>query len=264
MSSRLGNPQPFFPKGPALSERAQLGMARRRARHGSARRAGRPTEALVAPLPVEERHGLPEVVDRPTIVALGLVGSAEVAVRQRLQDDLPAGRGEREGALAGGDGLVMRPTSVEMERQKARDLSQPTRVVEGRREGLGLAQSRQDPPQSPDGESAVRRASRRSMACSRVSRCSGRCWKGTECLLEVPHGLAVGRLRHSLLPSLPAVCQGLVPHLTPQGMVGQALNLLGHPVPSRALRGPQRCGHAAPAAAPGAGRRRPLRGSGRA
>ena len=53
------------------------------------------TEALAAPRPLEGRHGLPEAVDRPTIVALGLVGDAEVVVRQRLQDDLPAGRGER-------------------------------------------------------------------------------------------------------------------------------------------------------------------------
>ena len=27
MSDRLGDPQPFFPEGPALGERAQLGMA---------------------------------------------------------------------------------------------------------------------------------------------------------------------------------------------------------------------------------------------
>ena len=56
-------------------------------------------EALMTPRPVEGRHGLPEAVDRPTIVALGLVGCAEVEVRQRVQDDLPTGRGEREGAL---------------------------------------------------------------------------------------------------------------------------------------------------------------------
>ena len=75
------------------------------------------------------------------------------------------------------------------------------------------------------------------MACSRVSRCSGRCWKGTERLLEGPHGLAVGRPRHGLLPRLPAVRQGLVPHLAPQGMVGQAFDLLGHSVPGERLEG---------------------------
>ena len=53
-------------------------------------------------------------VNRPTIVALGLIGKAEVAVRQRLQDSIPAGRGECEGALGGGDGLVIRAYEIEM------------------------------------------------------------------------------------------------------------------------------------------------------
>ena len=100
----------------------------------------------MAPCPLEGRHGLPEAVDRPPIVTLGLVGEAEVVVRQRVQDDIPAGRGEREGALGGGDGLVIRAHEAEMVCQKDRDLSQPPRVVEGRGEGLGLAQIRQDTP----------------------------------------------------------------------------------------------------------------------
>ena len=115
MINRLGNPEPFFPEGPALGERAQLGMAHGEAGTGVHGGQDDLTEALVAPRPVEGRHGLPEAVDRPTIVALGLVGEAEVVVRQRVQDDIPAGRGEREGALGGGDGLVIRAHDVEME-----------------------------------------------------------------------------------------------------------------------------------------------------
>jgi hypothetical protein len=65
-------------------------------------------EALAAPHPVEGCHGLPEAVDGPTIVALGLVGLAKVEVRQRLQDAIPVGHSERAGALSGGDGLVIR------------------------------------------------------------------------------------------------------------------------------------------------------------
>ena len=75
------------------------------------------------------------------------------------------------------------------------------------------------------------------MACSRVSRCLRQMREGTERLLEVPHGLAVGRPRHGLLPRLPAVRQGLVPHLAPQGMVGQAFDLLGQPVAGERLEG---------------------------
>ena len=101
MSNRLGNPQPFFCEGIALSERAQLGLAC--GEPGARVHGGQEdlTEALVAPRPVEERHGLPEAVDRSPIIALVVVGEAEVLVRQRVQDDSPAGRGEREGALAG-------------------------------------------------------------------------------------------------------------------------------------------------------------------
>ena len=61
--------------------------------------------------------------------------------------------------------------------------------------------------------------------------------EGTERLLEVSYGLAVGRPCQGLLPRLPEVRQGLVPHLPPQGMVGQAFDLLGHPVPGECLEG---------------------------
>ena len=60
---------------------------------------------------------------------------------------------------------------------------------------------------------------------------------GIERLLEVSHGLAVGRSRHGLLPRLPEVRQGLVPHLTAQGMVGEAFDLLGAPIPSERFEG---------------------------
>ena len=63
------------------------------------------------------------------------------------------------------------------------------------------------------------------MACSHVACALRQMRQGTERLLEVPHGLAVGRPRQGLLPRLPAVRQGLVPHLAPQGMVGQPFHL---------------------------------------
>jgi hypothetical protein len=59
--------------------------------------------------------------------------------------------------------------------------------------------------------------------------------QGSERLLEVPHGFTVGRPRYGLLSRLPAVCQGLVPRFTPQGVVRQALNLLGQAVGSEAF-----------------------------
>ena len=61
--------------------------------------------------------------------------------------------------------------------------------------------------------------------------------EGCQGLLEVSHGLAVGRARQSLLPRLPAVRQGLVPHLAPQGMMRQPVDLLGYPVSDERLEG---------------------------
>jgi hypothetical protein len=45
--------------------------------------------------------------------------------------DIPAGHGERQGALGSGNSLVMRAHDAEMFCQKLTDLCQPTRVVEG-------------------------------------------------------------------------------------------------------------------------------------
>ena len=144
--NRLGNPEPFFPKSTALGEPAQLGMAPGKVGTGVHGGQDNLTEALAALRPVEGRYGLPEAVDRPTIVALELVGYAEELIRLRVQDDLPGGRGERQGTLSGGNGLVMRAYELEMACQKDRDLSQPTRVNKGCCEGLGLTQRRQHTP----------------------------------------------------------------------------------------------------------------------
>ena len=96
VSDRLSNPQPFVPESTALSERAQLGMAL--GEFGTGVHSGEEplAEALVAPRSGEGHHGLPEEVDGPTIVALDLVGEAEILVRQCLQDDLATGPGERQ------------------------------------------------------------------------------------------------------------------------------------------------------------------------
>src|SRR5262245_25948084 len=80
VSNRLGNPEPFFPAGSALSERAQLGMAHGEPRTGHYNGQGDVAEALVAPCSVEGRYGLPEAGGRPTIVALGMVSEAEALV----------------------------------------------------------------------------------------------------------------------------------------------------------------------------------------
>jgi len=101
----LGNPESFCPEGTPLGERAHLGMALGEAASGVHGGQDNLAEALAAPSPVKGRDGLPETVYYPTIVALELVGLAEELVRQRVQDNIPVSRSEREGALGAGAGV---------------------------------------------------------------------------------------------------------------------------------------------------------------
>jgi hypothetical protein len=113
--SRLSNPKPLFPVGPALSEHAELSMAHGEpctTEHGGQSKLT--DDALMAWCRVEARYGLPEAVYRPTTVTLHRDGHAEVVVRQPVRDDIPASRGERESALGIGNGLVIRAHVTEM------------------------------------------------------------------------------------------------------------------------------------------------------
>jgi hypothetical protein len=111
---RLCDPQPFFAEGTTFGELPQLGIAVGEGGSGEYGGQGDLAEPLAVPCSLDGRHGPCEAVDRPTIVALGLVGGVKVAVRPRLQDDIAAGCGEREGALSGGDGLFIRAHDAAM------------------------------------------------------------------------------------------------------------------------------------------------------
>jgi hypothetical protein len=80
--NHLCNPDSFFAKGSAIDERAELSMTYGKVGTGANGGQEHLTEALAASRSVEERYGLSVAVDRLAIVALGLVGSAEVHVRQ--------------------------------------------------------------------------------------------------------------------------------------------------------------------------------------
>jgi hypothetical protein len=110
----LGNLEPFFPEGSARSERAEFGMAH--SERGRSKDGGKDklTKALTVPRLVEQRHGLLETVNRPTIITLRLVDKAEGLIRQRLCDDIPTGPGERQGALGSSEGLAIGTHPVEI------------------------------------------------------------------------------------------------------------------------------------------------------
>jgi hypothetical protein len=157
--------------------------------------AGRKTcpGSLVTPRPVKERHRLLEAVDRPTIVALELVGYAEKEIRHPVQDTISIRRGKRKGIPGGGNGSVIRSPAEGLHEQTERDLYQPTRVVEGPRERFGITQSCKHAP------IVAERAERRVQGESEINgllTCIARVWQmceGTEGMLEILHSLAVGR-----------------------------------------------------------------------
>jgi hypothetical protein len=98
---RFGNSDPFFAVGTTLREYTQVGMAP--GEPGTGGHGGQDClpEALAAPCSLKGRDSLLEAVNRLAIVALGLVGEAEALVRERMQNDIPAGRGARQGGWCG-------------------------------------------------------------------------------------------------------------------------------------------------------------------
>jgi hypothetical protein len=110
----LGNLEPFVPEGLTLGKRTQIGMAP--GEEGTREHRGQDgkPEAPVAPRPVETPYGLLEAVNRPVIVTLGMIDSAEIEVRQRGEDDIPASRDIPQDAQRSGNGLTIRATVVEI------------------------------------------------------------------------------------------------------------------------------------------------------
>jgi hypothetical protein len=208
-----GNLESFFAEGSPLGERAQLGMAH--GQMGSGMDSGQDSlpKTLAALRPVEGSHRLPDVVDGPTIVALGLVRDPEVEVRQRLEANIPAGGGECQGALGGDTSLVIHPRVAEIDRQGDGDLRQPTRIVEGYSQGFGLAQHRQETLQITG---QMERCAQSEPEIDGLLLGGLRRWQmreNAERRLEIRHDLAAGRSRQSLVPGLSAVQQGLSPQL---------------------------------------------------
>ena len=123
------------------------------------------------------------------IVALGLIDLAQAKVRQRLQDDILAGRGGCEGTLGGSDSLITHHC-------RGNEWRESQRPVPADADCRGLADS------ASRRYARMRLVARRSRApvgkpeIDGLLACVARLRQmreGTERMLEVPHGLAVGR-----------------------------------------------------------------------
>jgi hypothetical protein len=128
-----------------------------------------------------------------------------LALRKHAEFSIATGRGEREDTLGSSDGLVMCIHAAEMDRQKAGDSRQALRVVESRREGLSLTQVCQGT--LPVVRGLERRARRKPQVDGLLTRGTRlrQVPEGTECLLEVSHRLAVGRVGQRMLEGIGAL-----------------------------------------------------------
>ena len=77
---------------------------------------------------------------RPMIVAQGMKDLTQMEIRSGLEADVPEGRGEEQGALAGLKGSVVIPHLPEMVGQKRGDPHQPPLIVQGLGERFSFAQ----------------------------------------------------------------------------------------------------------------------------
>ena len=158
-------------------------------------------------------------------------------------------------------GLVIRAHEVEMDDRKTETCASRR----GSSRAAARASASRRPPDTPSRQterapSAGRAGDPWPARACRVSPADA---GGPERLLEVPHGLAVSRPRHGLLPACRQYVRALS-HTSPRRAWWAAVRPARPPAPRRAPPGPRRCGHAAPAAAPAGGCRRPPHGSGRA
>ena len=241
----LGQLESFGAHGGALGERADLSQAQDQKDPRVHGRQPHQAKALPAQLACERRDTPSVVRDGLLVIAQGVGERAQVVEGPDLQDPIPQGLGQ--GPLTGRQGLLRIAQPHEQRGQMGGGPPEPSPVPQGLGEGFGLAQV---------GENASKVAKHNEGRAQvepdidgllvRVVTV-GQMPQGQEGMLIGDHRLPIGRLRCRAQASLPAVPQGLVPHLSPHGMVGQAFDLLGHAVSGERLQGLDNAGMQHPA-----------------
>ncbi len=190
----------------------------------------------MAQLAFEGRHGLPELVYGATVGPQGEVVRAQEAVRMGLIEDIPAGRAQD--ALAIRNGVIIGAHAPAVVAYRVAELPEPPLITQGLRQRFGLTEGVKAPvhrfSERPErigkGETEVDGLGERVALLGEMLR-------GDQCLLKGRHRLPERRARHGLAPCLPVIQQRLVPDLAPEGMVGQAVNMVGQAVACERLKG---------------------------
>jgi hypothetical protein len=144
---------------------------------------------------------------------------------------------ECEGLSTRRNGAVGVPRDPAYKGHPGQHQSQPAPVVARPGQRLGLAQQGEAPPILS--ECGQRDAQREAELDGLSPGVAGlrQVLESLEGLLKGGHGLAEGGAVPGPGASVVAVGHGFVPHLAPEGVVGQPVDLLGHPLPGERLHG---------------------------
>ena len=228
-----GEAERLLPVAPALGEGPERAQGPRQPRLG--------LDPQVCPgrarLPVRRLHVPPQQLGRPAEVADVIVCPPQDKRGAHLQGAVAECGREFEGLPAccnGAVGVSRHPAYLGHPGQHP---SQPDPIVERPGQGLGLAQQGEAPPMLSQ---RAQRASQREAEIDGQPpgvAVLGQVREGLEGLLEGGHRLTERGAVVGPGAGLLAVGHGLVPHLAPQGMVRQAVDLLGHPLGRERLEG---------------------------
>src|SRR5262249_46963166 len=138
VSDGLSNTDPFFAPGDPLGKFAQLGKAIDQAGTGGNR--GRGPEGWKEQLSFGAGHVAPHQVYGLMIVTQEVVDMAQDVIRRDLEEVIPKGLGDGQGALAEHNRAVIVPHDPEIPAQIDTDLPQPPLVLQHLGQSFGFPQ----------------------------------------------------------------------------------------------------------------------------
>src|SRR5438445_1081500 len=121
-------------------------------------------------------------------------------------------------------------------------LAESPLIVEPPGQALGFAEIAEDPFEFSERKESSSKVKAKIDGLLQPLAGLGQMPEGNQRLLEASDGLSVGRSPQCLGTTLSEVRDRQLPHLTPHGMVGQPLDVLGQPVRIAALDGADNAG----------------------
>src|SRR6266850_3391375 len=227
---RLCNLYPFFSPDDSLGELSTRGKHVDQPDPGHNREQIRLAEAFADQVAFECLDVAPEIFPRTRILAKTEIGLPQTEIRYDPEGEISTGRGGGEGAAASLDSVVEIARYPETVSHEGGDPTQPALIADLFGENLAFAKVIEDSPGLSEREERIAKLQQEIDPLLDRSSALRQFPEGFERLLEARDGFSMGQAGGSLHPGLTAVGDGLVPDRAPEGMVGEAIDLLGQPV----------------------------------